>query len=74
MRKEHTLAQSHHLINTSSHSPIFLYTLQINCSSRQQHFSSHFLFQVKIKLPNTNPSEIKIDIQEMILDLRTPNK
>ncbi|XP_036083058.1 dynein assembly factor 6, axonemal isoform X1 [Rousettus aegyptiacus] len=29
---------------------------------------------VKIKLPNTNPSEIKIDIQEMILDLRTPNK
>uniref|UniRef100_A0A8C9P5B4 Dynein axonemal assembly factor 6 n=1 Tax=Spermophilus dauricus TaxID=99837 RepID=A0A8C9P5B4_SPEDA len=29
---------------------------------------------VKIKLPNTNPSEIKIDIQEMIIDLRTPNK
>uniref|UniRef100_A0A8C3WAE6 Dynein axonemal assembly factor 6 n=1 Tax=Catagonus wagneri TaxID=51154 RepID=A0A8C3WAE6_9CETA len=29
---------------------------------------------VKIKLPNTNTSEIKIDIQEMILDLRTPNK
>ncbi|KAM5196106.1 dynein axonemal assembly factor 6 isoform 2-T2 [Hipposideros larvatus] len=29
---------------------------------------------VKIKLPNTNPSEIKIDIQEMILDLRTPTK
>ncbi|XP_074215254.1 dynein axonemal assembly factor 6 isoform X1 [Camelus bactrianus] len=29
---------------------------------------------VKIKLPNTSPSEIKIDIQEMILDLRTPNK
>ncbi|XP_019573263.2 dynein axonemal assembly factor 6 [Rhinolophus sinicus] len=29
---------------------------------------------VKIKLPNTNPSEIKVDIQEMILDLRTPNK
>ncbi|XP_039734874.1 dynein axonemal assembly factor 6 [Pteropus medius] len=29
---------------------------------------------VKIKLPNTNLSEIKIDIQEMILDLRTPNK
>ncbi|KAL2768362.1 dynein axonemal assembly factor 6 [Daubentonia madagascariensis] len=29
---------------------------------------------VKIKLPNTNPSEIKIDIQEMVLDLRTPNK
>ncbi|XP_037368016.1 dynein axonemal assembly factor 6 [Talpa occidentalis] len=29
---------------------------------------------VKIKLPNTNPSEIKIDIQETILDLRTPNK
>ncbi|XP_025789562.1 protein PIH1D3 [Puma concolor] len=30
--------------------------------------------EVKIKLPNTNPSEIQIDIQEMILDLRTPNK
>ncbi|XP_053436896.1 dynein axonemal assembly factor 6 [Nycticebus coucang] len=29
---------------------------------------------VKIKLPNTNPSEIKIDIQETIFDLRTPNK
>ncbi|KAM8896265.1 dynein axonemal assembly factor 6 isoform 1-T3 [Lycaon pictus] len=29
---------------------------------------------VKIKLPNTNPSEIKIDIQELIIDLRTPNK
>ncbi|XP_047572692.1 dynein axonemal assembly factor 6 isoform X1 [Lutra lutra] len=29
---------------------------------------------VKIKLPNTNPSEIKIDIQEMVLDLRTPDK
>ncbi|KAM9181000.1 dynein axonemal assembly factor 6 [Dugong dugon] len=29
---------------------------------------------VKIKLPNTNPSDIKMDIQEMILDLRTPNK
>ncbi|XP_008071045.1 protein PIH1D3 [Carlito syrichta] len=29
---------------------------------------------VKIKLPNTNPSEIEVDIQEMILDLRTPNK
>ncbi|XP_031224675.1 protein PIH1D3 [Mastomys coucha] len=29
---------------------------------------------VKIKLPNTNPSEIKIDIQEMLLDLRTPKK
>ncbi|XP_030161893.1 dynein assembly factor 6, axonemal [Lynx canadensis] len=29
---------------------------------------------VKIKLPKTNPSEIQIDIQEMILDLRTPNK
>uniref|UniRef100_A0A8C4L2U6 Dynein axonemal assembly factor 6 n=2 Tax=Equus asinus TaxID=9793 RepID=A0A8C4L2U6_EQUAS len=29
---------------------------------------------VKIKLPNTNPSEIEIDVQEMILDLRTPNK
>ncbi|XP_008582211.1 PREDICTED: protein PIH1D3 [Galeopterus variegatus] len=29
---------------------------------------------VKIKLPNTNPSEIKIDVQEMTLDLRTPNK
>ncbi|XP_052047872.1 dynein axonemal assembly factor 6 [Apodemus sylvaticus] len=27
---------------------------------------------VKIKLPNTNPSEIQIDIQEMLLDLRTP--
>ncbi|VCW97419.1 unnamed protein product [Gulo gulo] len=40
----------------------------------KQYFSSHFLFQVKIKLPNTNPSEIKIDIQEMILDLRTPDK
>ncbi|XP_012368553.2 protein PIH1D3 [Octodon degus] len=29
---------------------------------------------VKIKLPNTNPSEIQIDIQEMVVDLRTPNK
>ncbi|XP_003414861.1 dynein axonemal assembly factor 6 [Loxodonta africana] len=29
---------------------------------------------VKIKLPNTNPSDIEIDIQEMIVDLRTPNK
>ncbi|XP_004440509.1 PREDICTED: protein PIH1D3 [Ceratotherium simum simum] len=29
---------------------------------------------VKIKLPNTNTSEIEIDVQEMILDLRTPNK
>ncbi|XP_040856017.1 dynein assembly factor 6, axonemal [Ochotona curzoniae] len=29
---------------------------------------------VKIKLPNTNPSEIKLDIQETVLDLRTPNK
>ncbi|XP_029786525.1 protein PIH1D3 isoform X2 [Suricata suricatta] len=29
---------------------------------------------IKTKLPNTNPSEIEIDIQEMILDLRTPNK
>ncbi|XP_037677936.1 dynein assembly factor 6, axonemal [Choloepus didactylus] len=29
---------------------------------------------IKIKLPNTSSSEIKIDIQEMILDLRTPNK
>uniref|UniRef100_A0A8C6H6F2 Dynein axonemal assembly factor 6 n=1 Tax=Mus spicilegus TaxID=10103 RepID=A0A8C6H6F2_MUSSI len=29
---------------------------------------------VKIKLPNTNPSEIQIDIQEMLLDLRTPKK
>ncbi|XP_039089457.1 dynein assembly factor 6, axonemal [Hyaena hyaena] len=29
---------------------------------------------VKVKLPNTNPSDIQIDIQEMILDLRTPNK
>ncbi|XP_006752749.1 PREDICTED: protein PIH1D3 [Myotis davidii] len=29
---------------------------------------------VKIKLPNTNPSEIKINVQEMILDLRTPDK
>lgn len=29
---------------------------------------------VKIKLPNTNPSEIQIDIQEMLLDLRTPRK
>nr|XP_008271070.1 dynein axonemal assembly factor 6 [Oryctolagus cuniculus] len=29
---------------------------------------------VKIQLPNTNPSEIEIDIQEMVLDLRTPNK
>ncbi|XP_076774473.1 dynein axonemal assembly factor 6 isoform X2 [Arvicanthis niloticus] len=29
---------------------------------------------VKIKLPNTNPSEIQMDIQEMILDLRTPKK
>lgn len=29
---------------------------------------------VKIKLPDTNPSEIQIDIQEMLLDLRTPKK
>lgn len=29
---------------------------------------------VKIKLPNTNPSEIQIDIQETLLDLRTPKK
>ncbi|XP_005700286.1 PREDICTED: protein PIH1D3 [Capra hircus] len=29
---------------------------------------------VKIKLPNTNPADIKVDIQETILDLRTPNK
>ncbi|KAM7044937.1 dynein axonemal assembly factor 6 [Molossus nigricans] len=29
---------------------------------------------VKIKLPNTNPSEIKINVQETILDLRTPDK
>ncbi|XP_045154515.1 dynein axonemal assembly factor 6 [Echinops telfairi] len=29
---------------------------------------------VKIKLPKTNPSDIKMDIQEMILDLRTPDK
>nr|XP_013005690.1 protein PIH1D3 [Cavia porcellus]XP_013005691.1 protein PIH1D3 [Cavia porcellus] len=29
---------------------------------------------VKIQLPNTNSSEIQIDIQETILDLRTPNK
>ncbi|XP_055249374.1 dynein axonemal assembly factor 6 [Moschus berezovskii] len=29
---------------------------------------------VKVKLPNTNPSDIEIDIQETILDLRTPNK
>ncbi|XP_043753494.1 dynein axonemal assembly factor 6 [Cervus elaphus] len=29
---------------------------------------------VKIKLPNTNPSDIKIDIQETIFDLRTTNK
>ncbi|XP_012606412.1 dynein axonemal assembly factor 6 [Microcebus murinus] len=29
---------------------------------------------VKIKLPDTNPSDIDIDIQEMFLDLRTPNK
>ncbi|XP_077001933.1 dynein axonemal assembly factor 6 [Tamandua tetradactyla] len=29
---------------------------------------------IKIKLPNTSPSEIKIDIQETILDLRTPDK
>lgn len=29
---------------------------------------------VKIKLPNTNPSDIQIDIQEMLLDLRTPKK
>ncbi|XP_011814106.1 PREDICTED: protein PIH1D3 [Colobus angolensis palliatus] len=28
----------------------------------------------KIKLPNTNPSDIQIDIQETILDLRTPQK
>ncbi|KAM6151869.1 dynein axonemal assembly factor 6 [Rhynchocyon petersi] len=29
---------------------------------------------VKIKLPNTNSYDIKIDIQETTLDLRTPNK
>ncbi|KAI4544918.1 hypothetical protein MG293_005184 [Ovis ammon polii] len=29
---------------------------------------------VKIKLPNTNPADIKVDIQETILDLRTTNK
>ncbi|XP_021097238.1 protein PIH1D3 [Heterocephalus glaber] len=29
---------------------------------------------VKIQLPNTNPSEIQINIQEIVLDLRTPNK
>ncbi|XP_010610120.1 protein PIH1D3 [Fukomys damarensis] len=29
---------------------------------------------VKIQLPDTNPSEILIDIQETVLDLRTPNK
>uniref|UniRef100_A0A8C2UMI2 Dynein axonemal assembly factor 6 n=1 Tax=Chinchilla lanigera TaxID=34839 RepID=A0A8C2UMI2_CHILA len=29
---------------------------------------------VKIQLPNTSPSEIQIDIQEVVLDLRTPNK
>ncbi|KAL1767028.1 PIH1D3 [Sigmodon hispidus] len=29
---------------------------------------------VKIKLPDTNPSEIQIDIQETLLDLRTPKK
>ncbi|XP_036923654.1 dynein assembly factor 6, axonemal isoform X1 [Sturnira hondurensis] len=29
---------------------------------------------VKIKLPNTNPSEIRINVQEMILDLCTPDK
>ncbi|KAI5278219.1 Dynein Assembly Factor 6, Axonemal [Manis pentadactyla] len=29
---------------------------------------------VKIKLPNTNSSDIKIDIEEMTLDLRTPHK
>ncbi|XP_045393872.1 dynein axonemal assembly factor 6 [Lemur catta] len=29
---------------------------------------------VKVKLPNTNPSDIDIDIQETFLDLRTPNK
>ncbi|KAL4843826.1 hypothetical protein H8958_000597, partial [Nasalis larvatus] len=28
----------------------------------------------KIKLPKTNPSDIQIDIQETILDLRTPQK
>uniref|UniRef100_G1RUE5 Dynein axonemal assembly factor 6 n=1 Tax=Nomascus leucogenys TaxID=61853 RepID=G1RUE5_NOMLE len=28
----------------------------------------------KIKLPNTNPSDIQIDVQETILDLRTPQK
>ncbi|XP_017401939.1 dynein assembly factor 6, axonemal [Cebus imitator] len=28
----------------------------------------------KIKLPNTNPTDIQIDIQETILDLRTPQK
>ncbi|XP_024593906.1 protein PIH1D3 [Neophocaena asiaeorientalis asiaeorientalis] len=29
---------------------------------------------IKIKLPNTNTSEIELNIQEMTLDLRTPNK
>nr|XP_044995754.1 dynein axonemal assembly factor 6 isoform X1 [Jaculus jaculus]XP_044995755.1 dynein axonemal assembly factor 6 isoform X1 [Jaculus jaculus] len=29
---------------------------------------------VKIKLPETNPSELHLDVQERILDLRTPNK
>ncbi|CAO2622896.1 Dynein axonemal assembly factor 6 [Lemmus lemmus] len=29
---------------------------------------------VKIKLPDTNPSDIQIDIQETLLDLRTPKK
>lgn len=29
---------------------------------------------VKIKLPDTNPSEIQMDIQEALLDLRTPKK
>ncbi|XP_008851200.1 protein PIH1D3 [Nannospalax galili] len=29
---------------------------------------------IKIKLPDTNLSDIQIDVQEMILDLRTPKK
>ncbi|XP_066105932.1 dynein axonemal assembly factor 6 [Saccopteryx bilineata] len=29
---------------------------------------------IKIKLPNTNVSEIEINVQEVILDLRTPDK
>ncbi|NXV15782.1 PIHD3 protein, partial [Uria aalge] len=31
-------------------------------------------FQIKIKLPETKYSDITLDIQEKVLDLRTPQK